>query len=49
VTQSVTGCIPTRSVGTIKKELRTPASHHSTGRALARLQPLILMHRPIMP
>jgi len=45
-TRSVPSGIPTQSVGTIKKELRTPASHHSSGRALARLQLLILRCTP---
>jgi hypothetical protein len=45
-TRSVPGGIPTQSVGTINRRTAF-AFHHSTGRALARLQLLILMHRPI--
>ena len=46
VTRSVTGCIPTRSVGTIKADRRSAfAPHHASGRALARLSLLILICR----
>jgi hypothetical protein len=40
-TRSVPGGIPTQSVGTIINRGTPPAFHHSTGRALARLQLLI--------
>jgi hypothetical protein len=44
VTRSVTGCIPTWSVGTIRTRTAF-APHHSSGRALARLALLILICR----
>jgi hypothetical protein len=45
VTRSVTGGIPTRSVGTIRTRTAF-ASHHSSGRALARL-PLLISICPV--